>query len=235
MQNESIVLEMFSRIKALEEKAEAFEVLENRIDTLEKRIEKLEQGNVLSPRKATAEEYYEQIKRLMKEYDDLKILGKKPNKSKRDYVGEKLKISGRQVTNILNKYENPSDKNKKEDITDAMIQKCYAAGKSIYEDESLKLWDLANTVGTQTGMNKNSAYFSIYAVRDLLSGSEYRISIGAEHIEKFLNYIKIDYGKNGLEKATKSLDEYIEYKQQQGHPLKKLVTVNNKYKQCLKG
>lgn len=233
MENEKLVIEMFVRIKELEEKAEAFEVMKNRMDALEERIKKLEKGNTLSAQKFTAEEYYEKIKQLMKEYDDLKKSGEKPNKSKRDYIGEKLNISGRQVTNILNKFENQSDRNKKDNITDVMIEKCYIAGKRIFEDKNLNLWSLADNVHKATGMNKNSAYFSIYAVRDLLCGNEYRISIGAEHIKKFLDYIKIDYGKNGLEKATKSLDEYITYKQQTGNPLKKLADVNNAYKALL--
>lgn len=233
MQHETVVLEMFSRIKILEEKVEGIETLKNRIDIFEKRIEKLEKSNTLVTHKVTSKEYYEEIQRLMQEYDDLKMQGNRPEKSKRDYVGEKLNISGRQVSNIINKFQQESDKKKKDDISDSMIEKCYAAGKLAYKNKKAKLWDLAEKIHTETGMNERSAYLTIYAVKDLLNGNEYRISIGAEHIDKFLHRINIDYGKEGLEKAIKSLDEYIKYKQKPGYPLKKLTSVNNKYKELL--
>ncbi|MDE6150259.1 MAG: GIY-YIG nuclease family protein [Ruminococcus sp.] len=60
-------------------------------------------------RRPNHQEFYEQIKLLKNEYQYLVSIGERPKTNKRDYVGDFLGISGRQVTNIINEFEKPTD------------------------------------------------------------------------------------------------------------------------------
>ena len=69
-------------------------------------------GDANLQRRPTHETLYKEIKEKEEFYDYLVSIGKRPEQNKREYIGSALGITGRQVTNIKNKYEGKSEKTK---------------------------------------------------------------------------------------------------------------------------
>lgn len=82
--------------------------LENGISSKTKEQNMLKDANL--HRKPTKEDLYKGIKQKFAEYNHLVSIGKRPKAHKRDYAGSALGISGRQVTNIVNSFEKPQEK-----------------------------------------------------------------------------------------------------------------------------
>lgn len=113
---------------------------------------------------------------------------------------------------------------------DSMIDACYLYGKKAYENSESDFKIYADAVFRETGMNKNSAYICIYAVKSLLDGVVFKRVISSKALVKYLGYIRNDFGKNGLKKSISALKGHIEYLQSCGKPANSFVKIYNEYK-----
>jgi hypothetical protein len=93
-------------------------------------------------------------------------------------------------------------------ITTNMIKNAYSIGKLQHEG-SLTLEE-ASTQLEDSGMNKNSAKYYLYAVTGLLSGNTYGGTISQEAIEYFLAQISAEYGKDRLILALKAFESHLD-------------------------
>lgn len=96
--------------------------------------------------------------------------------------------------------------------TDQMISLCYHYGKNAYLNRSTNLGELADRVSAESGMNRNSAFMYICAVKALLEGTVFKRAINAKSIRQYLNSIYQEFGRDGLQKALSSLRLHIEYR-----------------------
>lgn len=123
---------------------------------------------------------------------------------------------------------NKKTSNKK--LTEEMIDLCYSYGKASYEDKSLIPWNLADKVSDEAGMNRNSAFIYICAVKSMLSGTIFKRAISIKAIRKYLTNIQSDYGKHGLLRAIKSIEFHAEYRKGFHHPVDSIENLCKEFK-----
>ena len=100
-------------------------------------------------------------------------------------------------------------------MTDEMIEICYKCGKKVFEGENAQ--ELADDVAEETGMNRNSAFMYIYAVKSMLAGEIYKRAISKKALEIYFKKIFNEYGSTGLKKAIKATRLHIDYRRSCGH------------------
>lgn len=114
-------------------------------------------------------------------------------------------------------------------VTDEMLKACYDAGKEAHKNEDLDVGKLADGVSLDTGMNRNNALMTIYAVVALLNGELYKRGISGKATERYFEYILQDYGKGGLQKAIAAMRLHIDYRRALHHNVDLLETVCDAY------
>lgn len=112
-------------------------------------------------------------------------------------------------------------------MTDEMIDICYQYGKKAYDGKSIS--DLADEINRKTGMNKNSAVMYLYAVSGMLNGTIYKRAINTRATQRYLDKILSDYGKEGLQKALRSLKLHIDYRRACGHTVDSIEEAYQEY------
>lgn len=134
---------------------------------------------------------------------------------------EKLEseLNNRQEENFANSQTVPA----RIKITAEMTDACYNFGKIAYEDNDADISELAERASMQTGMNKSSAYITIFAVKALLQGEIFKRAVSAKALESYFVYILDDYGKNGLQKALSSMKKHIEYRKSKNQNVNILI------------
>lgn len=115
--------------------------------------------------------------------------------------------------------------------TDQMIDMCYRCGKKLLEGESAP--ELAEGISDETGMNRNSAFMYLYAVKCMLEGTIYKRSISAKAMQRYFDAIFNEYGSQGLKKAIKATKEHIEYRRSCGHQVDSIEALCNRYENRL--
>ena len=100
--------------------------------------------------------------------------------------------------------------------TDEMIDLCYVLGKKLHSNASLNIWDLADQVVTQTGMNRNSAFMYIYVIRNMLDGTVYKRIINANATRRYFSRIYAEFGVIGLSNALQATKLHIAYLNSKG-------------------
>ena len=116
-------------------------------------------------------------------------------------------------------------------VTKEMADACYLAGKEAYENEAVEIGALADRVSVETGMNRNNALMSIFAVVALLRGELYKRGISARATDLYFEHILNDYGKGGLQKAIAAMRLHIEYRQNLNHNMERLELICDHYQE----
>ena len=176
MKYDSIILELMSRIKKLEDDVS---VLQNRVNELEK--------------------------------------SSAFNESQETVNDETTQRSGGSYTRM----------------TDEMILVCYVMGKTAFQNRGANLWGLADQASMQTGVNRNSAFMYICAVKSLLEGTVYKRHINTKALRRYFDNIFEEYGSDGLNRALKATQLNIEYRQQLGQPYDSILKICDEYRRKL--
>lgn len=113
--------------------------------------------------------------------------------------------------------------------TDEMIDMCYEYGKRIYQFSDIDIPIAANEISEKTSMKRSSAVIYIYAVKSMLEGVAYKRGIKNKATEKYICYIKSDYGVVGLKKALSAIRMHIEYRQSCGLNSDSIINICEKY------
>ena len=115
-----------------------------------------------------------------------------------------------------------------------MIDFCYTCGKKAYENRNINLWELADKAAAATGMNRNSAFMYICAVKSMLEGNVYKRAVNAKAQRKYFNNIYQEYGKAGLSKAIRSARLHAEYRRQCNIPADTVESICQEFQYRLK-
>lgn len=102
--------------------------------------------------------------------------------------------------------------------TDAMLNICYAYGKHAYFSTDANIGELADSASAESGMNRNSAFMYIYAVKSMLEGVVFKRTINKKALRLYLNSIHQEFGKSGLSKALAATRAYVQYLQEKNIP-----------------
>lgn len=116
-------------------------------------------------------------------------------------------------------------------MTDEMIEICYQYGKQVYHGKNPQ--DLAADINRETGMNRNSAFMYVCAVNSLLSGDVFKRAISNRALQKYLNKIHDEYGKEGLKKALQATKLNIEYRKSCNLPVDSIEELCGKFERQL--
>ena len=117
--------------------------------------------------------------------------------------------------------------------TDEMIDACYAYGKRAYRSPGMNPMGFAGAVETETGMNPNSAFMYIYAVKCMLDGVVFKRAINIAALEKYLSNIYNEFGKSGLSRAINATRQHAEYRKGFGHPVESILAICSDYERRL--
>ncbi len=117
--------------------------------------------------------------------------------------------------------------------TDEMIHACYTQGKSAYQTPGSNIWSLADQVSEETGMNRNSAFMYICAVRNMLGGNVFKRAVNVKALNYYLEAIHRDYGADGLRAALSSVQQNIAYRQRYNLPSDSFSALYDTYKEKL--
>lgn len=117
--------------------------------------------------------------------------------------------------------------------TDEMIDICYTCGKRYHENCSLNPWSLADQVAEKTGMNRNSAFMYICAVKGLIEGTIYKRSVNTNALRKYMSNILSEYGKSGLERAIRAAKLHADYLKSLNKPVDMIESVCKEYRKYL--
>lgn len=118
-------------------------------------------------------------------------------------------------------------------MTDQMIDLCYVMGKRAYRERSSNLWNLADLAARDTGMNRNTAFMYICAVKNMLEGVVYKRAINAKALRKYLSNILAEFGKNGLGNAVQATRLNVEYRIQCGIPSDSIAAICDEFQKKL--
>lgn len=118
--------------------------------------------------------------------------------------------------------------------TKEMMDTCYTYGKMAYHNPDANIGDYANQVARESGMNRNSAFMYIYAVKSMLSGIVFKRAISNKAIERYLNTIYNDCGKEGLRTALKSINAYAEYRKEYDLPIESILAMCEKFQEKIR-
>ncbi len=118
-------------------------------------------------------------------------------------------------------------------VTDAMLEACYHAGKQAVASDYADVVLLAEQVSLQTGMNKNNAQMTIFAVTALLNGELYKRGISGKATKKYFENILRDYGKGGLQRAIAAMRLHIDYRRALHHNVDLLEQICDQYQKMI--
>ena len=109
--------------------------------------------------------------------------------------------------------DGPTNRNK---ITKLQIETVYEYAKKAYHGE-ISGPKAADKVAEQSGMNRNSAQRSIYAIMNMLNNQEYKSIIGEEQTRYYFEMILNDFGKESLISALQATEKHIQYRENKFH------------------
>lgn len=115
-------------------------------------------------------------------------------------------------------------------MTDRMIDSCYAYGKRAFESRETDIWDLASKVSAETGMNRNSAFMYLHAVKSMLEGTVYKRAINAKATRRYFSNIRAEYGEAGLARALQAVELHIAYRKELHHPVGSIEAICREFK-----
>ena len=113
--------------------------------------------------------------------------------------------------------------------TDEMIDTCYVYGKMAHETNSQDLWTYADMAARESGMNRNSAFMYISAVKCMLEGAVYKRAINARATERYLSNILNEFGPSGLHNALSAIQQHLNYRRMLNHPVDSIASIYNRY------
>ncbi len=123
----------------------------------------------------------------------------------------------------------PTPKRNNMKVTEEMLEACYKAGKKAQNDESLEVGILADQISLETGMNRNNAMMTIYAVLAMLKGELYKRGISGKATKLYFDRILKDYGKGSLQKAIAAMRLHIDYRRSLHHNVDLLEIICDQY------
>lgn len=126
--------------------------------------------------------------------------------------------------------QNPTSYTK---TTDQMIDACYLRGKEAYETPGVNIWSLADAVTNETGMNRNSAFMYIHAVKSMLEGVVFKRAVNTRALKRYFSAIHRDYGEDGLRRAVASVRKNISYRESFHLPSDSICAVCDEYERKL--
>lgn len=118
-------------------------------------------------------------------------------------------------------------------VTDEMLEACYQAGKRAVGSDYADVTMLADQVSMQTGMNRNNAIMTIFAVVALLNGELYKRAVSGRALVKYFDNILRDYGKGGLQRAIAAMRMHIDYRRSLHHNVDLLENVCDRYQKMI--
>lgn len=119
-------------------------------------------------------------------------------------------------------------------MTDEMIMACYRSGKDAFEKREKNLGALADRISVGTGMNRNSAFMYICAVKSMLEGTVFKRAISAKAHRMYLNNIYAEYGRVGLARAIHSSRLHAQYKKSCNLPIDAVEDICNEYERKMR-
>lgn len=114
-------------------------------------------------------------------------------------------------------------------MTEQMMDICYNYGKKAYRTPDANIGDYADIVANETGMNRNSAFMYIYAVKNLLEGKVFKRAISAKALRKYFSTIYSEFGNAGLAKAIAASREHIKYRHSYNLPADSIVALCDEF------
>lgn len=113
--------------------------------------------------------------------------------------------------------------------TDQMIDACYKKGIEAYEHPDINTWSLADAVSETTGMNRNSAFMYICAVKSMLNGTVFKRAVNTRALRRYFQSIYNDYGTDGLRNAISAVRKNIAYRESFNLPSDSISGVCDEY------
>lgn len=118
-------------------------------------------------------------------------------------------------------------------VTDEMLEACYWAGKRAVGSDYADVTMLADQVSMQTGMNRNNAIMTIFAVVALLNGELYKRAVSGRALARYFDNILCDYGKGGLQRAIAATRKHIDYRRALHHNVDLLEQICDRYQKMI--
>lgn len=118
-------------------------------------------------------------------------------------------------------------------MTDQMIDVCYAYGKKAYQNSGMGMGDLADAAANETGMNRNSAFMYIWAVKSMLEGAVFKRAISTKALKKYFAEISNEFGKSGLENAINATRKHVAYRKSCGHTVDSIDKICDEFQKSL--
>ena len=116
---------------------------------------------------------------------------------------------------------------------DHMLNVCYTYGKRAYLSTNANIGELADRVASETGMNRNSAFMYIYAVKSMMEGVVFKRGINKKALRQYLNAIHQEFGKEGLTKAVTATKAHAAYLQENGIPYESTRQIAEEFERLL--
>lgn len=110
-------------------------------------------------------------------------------------------------------YDGSTNRNK---ITMPQIISVYNFAKKAYLGE-ISSPKAADKVAEESGMNRNSAQRSIYVLKNMMNGQEYKSILGEEQTRYYFEMILNDFGKESLMLALEATEKHINYREEKFH------------------
>ncbi len=92
---------------------------------------------------------------------------------------------------------------------------------------------LAKEVCAKTGMNKNNALMTIFAVMALLNGELYKRAISGKALARYFDNILRDYGKGKLQVAIAAMRMHVNYRRALHHNVDLLEQICDRYQKMI--
>lgn len=118
-------------------------------------------------------------------------------------------------------------------VTEEMLEACYQAGKRAVGSDYADVTMLADQVSMRTGMNRNNAIMTIFAVVALLNGELYKRAVSGRALAKYFDNILRDYGKGGLQRAIAAMRKHIDYRRALHHNVDLLEQTCERYQKMI--
>ena len=114
-------------------------------------------------------------------------------------------------------------------MTEHMMDVCYAYGQKAYRDPRANLAGFAAAAASETGMNRNSAFMYICAVKNLLEGRVFKRAISTKALRRYFSSIYRDFGAAGLSNAITAARAHIEYRQRYHLPVDSIIALCDEF------
>lgn len=118
-------------------------------------------------------------------------------------------------------------------VTEEMLEACYQAGKRAVGSDYADVTMLADQVSMQTGMNRNNAIMTIFAVVALLNGELYKRAVSGRALDIYFDNILRDYGKGGLQRAIAAMRKHIDYRRGLHHNVDLLEQICDRHQNMI--